>query len=751
MFGSGSVWGIDLGHSALKAVRVGRRGGTLTVQAYEVIDLSKATSEAKASREDRLRAAVQVLFSRHSLRSDKLVLSIPAKTGVLSKFIALPPVDRKKIPEMVKFEARQQIPFDLKDVIWGYQPVRKEVPAGESVEIGLFAARRDLVENALKYFQAVGKRLTGVQISPLASYNFVRYDQKIKGAVGVLDMGAENTDLIVISEKGFWLRSLHVAGNNINRVLMEKFNLGAEEVEGIKQRLAESKFRRQVMEVIQPIFRELAVEIDRSLGYYKSLSKDVKIERLLLMGNGIKVAGLEKFLAENLHYPIQKVGDLHSIGVSPGVNKGAFQEALPGLGVALGLAIQGLQASDVTINLLPEEFAFEQEVDRKKPWAIAAGVCLALALGIWYKDEGDVNAQLQPVLANLEDPASSVLVKVERQQKEYDAAEKAISYDRVRFLGNIPHQKGVSRDLWLRLVEQVSEVLPDGVYFRESRSELGDPEEVEKNLKAGGEGATTEAATGAEGAPMAAPVAGAPGPPEVVSPEAKRDVSKHRLNIVLTVETEYKRERGLEFIRLKFLGPLQDISLREDGKPLFRIVEMLNSREEVRNGLGEVVKATDTGGSSEEVKPGGAFDAERLARLKAERTRYLIVPIWCVVNSDKDYADLPETDSVDKSLAELKGGERDSLPTLNILAKEGSGSPVLQVRNNTDTPITVYFSGKKLRGIRVRPSGMWHLTLPAGEYQVGIKSDKAGTKPAYGEQKYDEGTVYNFEYTGIGQ
>ena len=354
MFESGSVWGIDLGHSALKAVRMSRRGGALLVQAYEVIDLAKVVGDAKAMREDRLRAAVQLLDGRHSLRSENILVSIPAKSGVLIKFIELPTVDRRKIPEMIQSEARKQIPFDLKDVMWGYQPVRKEFAAGESVKVGLFAARRDLVEGVLRFFDFAKKRLAGVQIAPLASYNFIKCDQKGKGAIGVLDMGADNTDLIILTEKGFWLRSLHVAGNSINRLLMEKFHIAFDEAETVKHGIAESKDRKQIMEAIQPAFRDLAMEIDRSLGYYKSLRRDVKIERLLLMGGGIKVAGIEKFLVENLHYPIQKVAELHSIGLAPNINKGAFIEALPGLGVALGLAIQGLNAGDVTINLLPQ-------------------------------------------------------------------------------------------------------------------------------------------------------------------------------------------------------------------------------------------------------------------------------------------------------------------------------------------------------------------------------------------------------------
>ena len=38
-----------------------------------------------------------------------------------ARFIKLPPVEAKKIPEIVRFEAIQQIPFPLDDVEWSYQ------------------------------------------------------------------------------------------------------------------------------------------------------------------------------------------------------------------------------------------------------------------------------------------------------------------------------------------------------------------------------------------------------------------------------------------------------------------------------------------------------------------------------------------------------------------------------------------------------------------------------------------------------
>ena len=49
-----------------------------------------------------------------------MAISVSGQSG-LARFIKLPPVEAEKIPDIVRYEARQQIPFDLNDVIWDYQ------------------------------------------------------------------------------------------------------------------------------------------------------------------------------------------------------------------------------------------------------------------------------------------------------------------------------------------------------------------------------------------------------------------------------------------------------------------------------------------------------------------------------------------------------------------------------------------------------------------------------------------------------
>ena len=77
-------------------------------------------SDPEADRVELVRNALQELLSRHALHEDKVILSVPGQSG-LTKYSKLPPIEAKKIPDIVQYEARQQIPFPLDQVVWDWQ------------------------------------------------------------------------------------------------------------------------------------------------------------------------------------------------------------------------------------------------------------------------------------------------------------------------------------------------------------------------------------------------------------------------------------------------------------------------------------------------------------------------------------------------------------------------------------------------------------------------------------------------------
>ena len=377
MFGLGhsAVWGVDIGDYALKAVKMVRQGNALVLQDFQITRYSELAVEGQQTRrEDLVFQALMRLFQPPEMQTATFIASIPSQ-NVFSRFVGLPPVDRRRVPEIVRFEARQQIPFDLSEVIWDYQLVRPDFVPGAEIEIGLFAVKREVINSFLGQFVMAQDRLEGVQIPPLAIYNLIRRENEGGKPVVVIDIGAQSTDLLIVEDTKFWLRNLPIAGNSFNAIIAKKFNIAPEEAEKVKEGLAESKHRRKVFEAMQPVLKDLVAEIQRSIGYYKSLARNVKFEDVILLGDGFRVHGLQRFLTDQLQYRVRPLAELTTIAYGGPEDKAEELAArLPSLAVATGLAIQGLGEGEATVDLLPEEFTLRRELKRKRPSAIAVAI-----------------------------------------------------------------------------------------------------------------------------------------------------------------------------------------------------------------------------------------------------------------------------------------------------------------------------------------------------------------------------------------
>src|SRR5689334_17587217 len=178
---SNAVWGIDIGQCALKALRCRphEQSDLIVADAFDYIEYPKILSQPDADPAELVREALEQFLSRNSVAGDQVAISVSGQSG-LARFIKLPPVESKKIPDIVRYEARQQIPFALEDVVWDYQQMAggsMEEGFALETEVGLFAMKRDQVNRALRPFLDAGIEVDIVQLTPLALYNFITFDQ----------------------------------------------------------------------------------------------------------------------------------------------------------------------------------------------------------------------------------------------------------------------------------------------------------------------------------------------------------------------------------------------------------------------------------------------------------------------------------------------------------------------------------------------------------------------------------------------
>lgn len=387
-----AVWGIDVGRCALKAIKL-RPGadGKVEVLASDYVEHAKILTQPDADRHALIGAALEKFLSRNDVSKDQVFVSVPGQ-HTLARFTKLPPVAPKRIPDIVRYEADQQIPFDMDEVIWDYQTFQQ---AGmPDLEVGIFAMKRELIREHLLHFEQASIEPIGVQSGPLAVYNAAHYDGLLDDNTTILlDIGAENTDLIVATKDAFWTRTVPIGGNRFTEALVKAFKLSFAKAENLKRTAEDSKYARQIFQAMRPVFADLVQELQRSIGFYSSTHRDAQVERVVGVGNAFQLPGLQKYLQQNLSMTVERPTTLKNAVTTAVSGQEAFKEQFLSYFVAYGLAIQGLDLAKVTSNLLPTEIAKQVVWRKKRPTFAAAAACLVVAGGlIWFRQSSDMSA-----------------------------------------------------------------------------------------------------------------------------------------------------------------------------------------------------------------------------------------------------------------------------------------------------------------------------------------------------------------------
>lgn len=398
-----TVWGIDVGRCALKAIKLRLAEDKCEIVACEHIEHAKILTQPDADRAELIRSALEKLLAQHDLSKDNVVVSVPGQ-HTLARFTKLPPVAPKRIPDIVKYEADQQIPFDMDEVIWDYQTFQQE--GAPDLEVGIFAMKRELLREHLLHFEQVAIEPIAVQAGPLAVYNGAHFDGLLGDETTILlDIGAENTDLIIATKETFWTRTVAIGGNKFSEALVKSFKLSFAKAESLKRTAESSKYARQIFQAMRPVFADLVQELQRSIGFYSSTHRDTHVEKVICFGNAFKLPGLQKYLQQNLGLPVEKPEVFRKAAVSGAGN--AVKEEFLSMACAYGLAAQGLDLGKVTSNLLPTEIAKQVVWRKKKPAFAAAAACLLLAGGtVWFRQVADMRALRTGAAASAPTPRS---------------------------------------------------------------------------------------------------------------------------------------------------------------------------------------------------------------------------------------------------------------------------------------------------------------------------------------------------------
>ena len=439
-------------------------GGGLVLNRYRLTELL-ADPATDSSRVAQVKLAVHEIVDAFKIKSGRINFSIPAQS-VFTRFVKLPPMDEEKIDQVINFEAQQNVPFPINEVVWDYQIVGDGKDG--KMEVVLVAIKSDLLNEINSAVEDSGLTTSVVDIGPMALCNAFRYNYSdLTGCSLLIDIGARTTNLIFIDGPKVFSRSISIGGATITSAIARDFNESFGEAELRKKKVGFVSLGgnyaepsdpdvSRVSKVIRNSLTRLHAEISRSISFYRSQQQGSQPVRGFLCGGAANLPYMSEFFHEKLNMPIEFFNPLRNVAVGPGIKVDEASKNAHVLGELVGLSLREITDCPMELSLQPQSVVRAQLMRSKSPNIVMAGICILLALAGWLAYYWNATKVSEKVLADVIAPQVESLTALEGKfaalRKDAQAAKETAA----------PYLQAIEdRDAWLKIMDDVNARLPE--------------------------------------------------------------------------------------------------------------------------------------------------------------------------------------------------------------------------------------------------------------------------------------------------
>ncbi len=433
MLNTKSFLTVDFGAGSLKLAEfeIDEAGG-LRLKNFAIKPLGLEGSQ-EASREKIILQALQSAIAENGIKSKNVNVCAPG-FHVFSKFVKLPPVDAAKVGQIIQYEAQQNVPFPLSEVVWDYQ-ILGAAASGE-LEVLLVAIKSEIVEGLFRVADQAKLKLQLCDASPAALCNAFRYNYPdLEDCTMLLDIGAKTSNLLFFEKGKVFSRSINLGANIITQDFATEAKLKFDEAEKIKiaegfvslggaYEEPENVNQAAISKIARQFMTKLHIQVNQTMQFYRGQQGGTAPVRLFLSGGASIMPYTAQFFAEKLNVPVEYFNPFRNTQIDSSVNLEELSRVAHGLGEVVGLGLRNLANCPVEMNLMPDSTLRWQAVNQKKPYFVATVISLVLvAFGVGFLFQKlAVNKQVE--IDRLTPKVDELNHKVERFTAAYKKLQK---------------------------------------------------------------------------------------------------------------------------------------------------------------------------------------------------------------------------------------------------------------------------------------------------------------------------------------
>lgn len=386
--------------------------------------------------------------------------------------------DRKQIRQLAEFEATQNIPFPIEEVIWDYQLITGQDE--ESLDLMSIVIKNEIVEQFTAAVTQVGCTPILVDVAPAACYNAMRANGLGQDeCVMVLNIGGRSTNLLFAEGERFYARTIPIAGHSITQQISKEFGIGLPEAEELKRHHGfvalggayaepESETAANVSKIIRNVMARLHGEIARSINYYRVQHKGQRPTKMYLTGGSSILSYCDIFFAEKLNIPVEYFNPFQVVNLLPTVDRQRLQEVAHMFSETIGLGLRYGTQCPIELSLIPITLRRQQNLAKKKPYlagTIAAFLMILVVIWFGILQRTDLYAANNNQLKSLHEKTQPLKQRIEQARSE--AGQKKSQYEAI---GSLLLQQAK----WSSILNEIYRLKPDDLWISELRPIYGE-------------------------------------------------------------------------------------------------------------------------------------------------------------------------------------------------------------------------------------------------------------------------------------
>jgi len=383
-----NIAAIDIGTSSIKlvAVKTGIRDFQLKSFTFEDLDFSLKNNS------ERIKDAVSKVLAEADITEYKILTNMPMERAILRN-ISFPFNDVEKIADAIPYEAEENIPFKLDELIIDFKSLKS--PKDDEGRILLAAAQKDSLYDYLDLLNSSNIKPVKMGMESEALFECYRFFNKIENETVIqIDIGCNKSIINIIEDKHLlYTRSISIGVNTVQRSMADYLKISYKEAVGLFENLkidltsiennlqrsyyksfnlTSAKFKK-IYSLASDFADRLNEEILLTIKSFQVDYGNITISRALISGGGANITGIGTLLSNELMVPVVSLPFLEEY------KEQKIQTQFP---IAFGTILRYINNKSSSINFLKGEFIPDIAGATKKIYYLG-GVFAGLAVLIF--------------------------------------------------------------------------------------------------------------------------------------------------------------------------------------------------------------------------------------------------------------------------------------------------------------------------------------------------------------------------------